>query len=556
MTRNLLWILPGSLLLGAVLAFLQPGSWLVGWLSFSSLFLLAFFLFTWLHRWAGGGRTLAWMISLAFALRLLVGVGIYLALPVDGYDDPDDRAGFIFTDAHRRDDQAWELAQSDEPILSAFNKSQRTDQYGGLLAFISLAYRVFSPDAHRIFLPIFLSAMVAALGLPFFWRAAQKTFGEQIALAAGWMLALYPESLFLGGAAMREPYLITFGAISLWGFINWQFSERSGQRLSVTPELRLNQQRTGETGENNRIVSIVRTAYLSHVGMIWLGLGLVGMLLVSPAVALATLVILTGWWWIAHEHGRFSWLVFFVTVFIFLVGLALLAAALNRQGNFGGGPLGVIDAWFRESVRWVVFQLQRDSGWVQKLFDQMPEWLHLPFVTIYGIFQPVLPAVFVEPTTLTWRIIGIARSLGWYLFWPLLLYAFIAAWKNEDARERRLWMWITATSWMWIVLAALRGGGDQWDNPRYRAILLLWQALASGYALACFRTRSDSWLVRIFLVEGIFLAFFTQWYLSRYLHIGEQIPFGWMVALIIGSSLLVLVGGEWWDRRQRKKSAA
>jgi peptidoglycan/LPS O-acetylase OafA/YrhL len=109
---------------------------------------------------------------------------------------------------------------------------------------------------------------------------------------------------------------------------------------------------------------------------------------------------------------------------------------------------------------------------------------------------------------------------------------------------------------MWIILTALRGGGDQWDNPRYRAILLLWQALASGYALACFRLRPDAWLARIFLIEGIFLAFFTQWYLNRYFEIGGQIPFRWMVALIIAGSLIVLVGGGLWDRYQRGKPAA
>jgi len=519
MSRRFFWIIPVSLFLGAFLSILQPGSFWIGWLSFSSLLLLSFYLFTLLHRWAGSERALAWMITLAFALRLFVGVGVYLALPVDGYSDEDDRAGFLFTDAHRRDDQAWVLAQSDESIFSAFNKTYHTDQYGGLLAFISLAYRTLSPDAHRVMLLILLSAIVATLGVPFFWRASQQAFGGDVALTAGWILVLYPESLLLGGAAMREPYLITFGAVALWGFVDWQFNH-------------------------------------SRHAFLWLGLGLLGMLLVSPVVALVTLVILAGWWWLVRENSRFSWVSFLTLILVFVLGLMLLALALNRQGDFGGGPLAVVGSWFREAVKWDVYQLERGSGWVQKLFDEMPGWLRLPFVTIYGIFQPVLPAVFVEPTTLTWRIIGITRAVGWYLFWPLLLYAFIAAWKNEDASERRLWLWITLISWMWIILTALRGGGDQWDNPRYRSILLLWQALASGYALTCFRTRSDSWLVRIFLVEGIFLAFFTQWYLSRYLHIGGQIQFGWMVALIIGSSLIVLVGGEWWDRRQREKNVA
>ena len=512
-------MVPVSLGLGALLSFLQSGSFWVGWLTFSLLFLLSLWLFSFLHRWAGGGRALGWMIALAFALRLATGVGLYLALPVDGYDEPDDRAGFFFTDAHRRDDQAWDLAQSDDPILSAFNKTYHSDQYGGLLAFTSLAYRALSPDAHRPLLLIALSAIAAALGIPFFWRAALLAFGERVALPAGWILTLYPESLLLGGAAMREPYLITFGALALWGFVDWQFNH-------------------------------------SRHAFVWLGLGLAGMLLVSPVVALVTLVILAGWWWMAREHGRLSWVWFFVIVLVFVAGLFLLAWALNRQGNFGGGPLGVVGAWFREAVKWDVYQLERGSGWVQKLFDEMPGWLRLPFVTIYGIFQPVLPAVFIEPTTLTWRIAGIARALGWYLFWPLLLYAFIAALKDNRPRERRLWLWITVISWLWIILTALRGGGDQWDNPRYRTILLPWLALASGCAWTCFRARSDSWLVRIWLVEGIFLAFFTQWYLSRYLHLGGQIPFGWMVGLIIGSSLIVLVGGELWDRLRSRPPVA
>jgi hypothetical protein len=518
-------MLPVSLSVGALLSFLQPGNWLVGWLSFSLLLLFSLWLFVVLHRWAGGGHALAWMVALAFALRLATGVGVYLALPVDGHEDADDRAGFIFTDAHRRDDQAWDLAQSNEPILSAFNKTYHTDQYGGLLAFTSLAYRALSPDAHRVILLILLSAVVAALGMPFFWRAARQMFGEPVALLAGWILVLYPENILLGSAVMREPYLIMFGTLALWGFVDWQYNHS-------------------------------RQPGLPPPGLIWLGLGLLGMLLVSPVVAMVTLVIFGGWFWMVGQHARFSWFSLLIAALVFLAGLVLLTLALNRQGNFDGGPLGVLSGWFGEVIRWDVYQLKRDSGWVQKLFEEMPYWLRLPFVTVYGIFQPILPAAFVEPTTLTWRIIGIARALGWYLFWPLLLYAFIAGWKNENSREQRLWLWITVVSWMWIILTALRGGGDQWDNPRYRAILLVWQALAAGYALTCFRLRSDSWLVRIFLIEAIFLAFFTQWYLSRYFDIGGQIPFGWMVSLIIVCSLIVLLGGELWDRYRRGKPAA
>jgi hypothetical protein len=515
--RLLVFVMLPAVCLGAVLASLQPGWWFTGWLAFGFVLALAFWLFQALWDWAGRGRTLAWMVALAFALRLATGVGLYLVLPVDGYDDPDDRAGFFFTDAHRRNDQAWDLARSDEPILSAFNKSYHTDQYGGLLAFTSLAYRYLSPDAQRPALLITLSAVIAALGLPFAWRAARQAFGASIALFACWIMVFYPESLLLGGAAMREPYLITFGSMALWGFVDWQSNH-------------------------------------SRQAWLWLGLGLGGMLLVSPVVALVTLVILGGWLWMIREHRRLSWVAFFGLVVVFLVGLALLVLALNRQGSFEGSPLSVVGAWFGRAVQWDVYQLERGSGWVQKLFDEMPAWMQLPFVTVYGALQPVLPAAFIEPTTLTWRIAGIARALGWYLFWPLLLYGLVAAWKNPDQSERRLWFWFAILVWLWIMLTALRGGGDQWDNPRYRAILLPWQALVGGYAWTWFRMKRDAWLMRIWLVEAVFLAFFTQWYLSRYLLIGGQIPFGWMVLMIVVISLAILIGGWSWDRyRQREQ---
>ena len=514
--KDLFFTIPVSLVIGGILASIQDGIWWIGWLGFSALLLvgLTVLLISW--RWAGEDKGLAWMVFLTLGLRLLAGIAPYLLLPIDGYDTLDNKAGFIFTDARRRDDQAWELASSDKSILSAFNKTYHTDQYGGLLAFSALAYRYLSPDIHRPMLLIVLSAIIAALGVPFFWKAAKQAFGERVALISSWILVLYPESALLGGAAMREPYLITFSTMSLWGFIDWRTSHS-------------------------------RSAWL------WLGIGLMGMFLVSPVVALATIVIFVGWLTMVRRDHRISWLAFIITVLVFMAGLFLLAWSLNRQGNFYGSPLGVVSSWFREAVRVNIYQLERGSGWVGKLFDEMPHWMRLPFVTIYGVLQPVLPAVFVEPTTLTWRIIGIFRALGWYLFLPLLVYAFLAAWKAEQPRDRYLWLWITTISWLWIIFTALRGGGDQWDNPRYRAILLVWQALAAGYAWTCYRSRSDPWLGRILIIEAIFLAFFTQWYLSRYLHLGGQIPFGMMVLLIIGCSLIVLVGGALLDRYRRRK---
>ncbi len=115
-------MIPLSLGLGAILASFQAGSWFTGLAAFSFLFLLSFSLLTLSTKWAGGGKTLAWMVALAFVLRLAGGVAVYLALPVYGYvDDEDQSAGFTYTDAHRRDAQAWDLAVSENLTFSKFS---------------------------------------------------------------------------------------------------------------------------------------------------------------------------------------------------------------------------------------------------------------------------------------------------------------------------------------------------------------------------------------------------------------------------------------------------
>ncbi len=137
-----------------------------------------------------------------------------------GHADEDDRAGYVFTDAHRRDNQAWTLAASDLPVIDAFSEKYGSDQYGGLRAFNTFVYRYFSPDAHRPLMLVLLSAFFAALGVPLFWKAVRQVFGERVAGAATWVFVLYPDRVLLGASAMREPYLLTFNTLVLGGFVH------------------------------------------------------------------------------------------------------------------------------------------------------------------------------------------------------------------------------------------------------------------------------------------------------------------------------------------------
>jgi len=525
---DFLWIFPLSLVLGAGLSSLQPGNWLIGFTSFSFLFLLSFSLFTIALRWAGAGRTLAYILALTFALRLLVGVSLYIFLPIYGHQDADDRAGFVFTDAHRRDSEAWKLASSDRFILEAFSKKFAYDQYGGLLAWSAFLYRYLSPDAHRLLLLILMSAIIAALGIPFLWKAVSQVFGEKVAWASAWIFALYPEAVLLGASPMREPYLLTFSAMALWGFVSGVKELGPAMNASKLADFR---------------------------ARIWLGLGLLGMLLVSPVVALVTLVIFAGWVWFTSERGAISWRMILVFAITFVLGLLLLSASLNRSGEFNSSsPLSVVNEWLRLAVNWNVYNIERDSGWVQKLFDEMPEWIRLPFVVVYGILQPVLPAALVAPTQPIWKLIYILRAVGWYALLPLLILSFGAAGfgveKKRSERNRNLILWLSLLVWTWILLAALRGGGDQWDNPRYRAILFLWQAILASIVWVWWRETHAAWFGRVVLCEVVFLIVFTQWYASRYYHWGGQLPFLGMVVLIFTLWVIILVV-SWWQERTR-----
>ncbi len=514
--KDLISILPAAVLAAAGLAAIQPGSYLLGLLAFAGLIVagLAAIVAAW--RWGGGSRTLAWMTGLALVLRLAAGVAVYLALPIDGYKVPDDQAGFVFTDAHRRDDQAWQLASSGNSLVSGFDHNYYTDQYGGLLVLSALTYRGLSPDAHRPLLILALAALTAALGVPFMVRATARLWDEKVAGACGWLFVLYPESILTGGAQMREPFLLTFIAIALWGFAVWYEAPK-------------------------------------RTGLLWVVLGLVGLLLISPAMALVFLVLCGGWVWLKGERRALPWPALAGIGVVFLLGLFILSWSLSRRTDFAGSsPLATILNWTRASVNWVIYLLERGSGQIQNVFSKLSPVAQFAFVVGYGVTQPVLPPAFLEPTTLTWHIIAIFRAVGWYAILPFLVYAPLASRHIQPGRERRFWLWLVAFCWIWIVVCTVRAGGDQWDNPRYRLIFFGFQAMVAARGWYIWRRTRDPWFPRIVLLEVICLLLFTQWYVARYLHLGVHLPIMVVLGLSLSSLFLVLIGGWLWDRRQAR----
>jgi len=498
--KHLIFVVGCSLALGAVFqAIFAIGDFWRGFIAASVLILTCGVCLYFSWTLFGRGKTLAWMMFLAFFLRLAYGVFLAWGLPRYGYETTTQQGGFVYEDPSRREKDAWELAKSDQPLSLAFKNVFETDQYGGMLAVSSFVYRTISLDAYRPALISILSAGAFALSVPFLVSAMRRWFDEKTAILAGWILALYPEGILLGSSQMREPFLILFFTMIFWGVSHVLVRTHLKQALVV------------------------------------LTVGALSLLLFSFRVAVPVFGIMFLWVWLM-ESGRLkiTWLRIAGWGMIFL-SLAVLYWFFRD--------------WILAVLRWDARLTVLSSGQIQFQLKSLPEWLHLPFIVLNGLFQPALPANIAAPAPWIWRSLGIFRSLGWYALIPLLAYSVIRVWNLPPSEKKRIVTVMGIIAWVWILTASARAGGDQWDNPRYRSILLPWMAAVSAWGIHFARRIKDRWLTRGLIVEGIFLAFFVEWYISRYYPVIPRLNFWPMVGLIVLLSLAVVVGGWLRDRK-------
>jgi hypothetical protein len=489
-----------SLALGALVQWiLNVGEFWPGFLAGALIIFLIGVALFFAWRGAGGGKTLGWMMLAAVAVRLILSVFLAWGLPLFGYEEKPQLAGFVFEDAFRRDENAWALAQSDEPLTRAFSDEYETDQYGGMLALSAFIYRTISPDAHRPVLISIAAAGVMTLSLPFFLTAVRRQFSRRGAVIAGWILALYPEGVLLGAAQMREPFYILFLTVIFWAAVHWLY--RSKLKLAIPAFV---------------LSAICLLLFSFRVGLPLLG-----------AVAI--------WIWTAETPRiKKTW---------------IKVAGWAAVGLSAAAILLFFSYWIDAVIHWDTLKTIESSGMVQYLLESLPEFLHLPFIIVYGIFQPVLPAAIGVPAPWIWKSLGLFRAVGWYAVLPLKAYAAFRLWRDESKTRKRWLLIMVLVVWAWILISSLRAGGDQWDNPRYRTILLPWIAVIGGWAIDFALKTRDRWLTRLLIIEGVFVAFFTEWYISRYLSDIPRLEMPVMVLIILVLSLGVVICGWIWDRK-------
>jgi hypothetical protein len=320
---------------------------------------------------------------------------------------------------------------------------------------------------------------------------------------AGWIYALYPQSVLLGASQMREPFLMGAIALATWAVL--MLPQQKKASLTV------------------------------------LAGSLAWMFLISSRIAIAAGGVLVVWLVLEQAFRlpprlqRWSWV------------MLVLGGIIIALGSW---------EWLRMSGGWDIKLLKEGSGMIDKRLGELPLVLQLPFVIVYGIAQPVLPAAIADVTLPLRQTISILWAVGWYALAPMLLFALFAVWRAQPEADRRALAWLAISALLWTIISSARGGGDQWDNPRYRTLFLPWMGLLAGWAWQWARQQHNRWLVRVYAVGLVFIAAFTLWYLGRYAHWFGGLYFWYIVVAVVLLSIAIIGGGWWRDHsltRQREK---
>ncbi len=470
-----------------------------GWLSFW-LLLIGGLSLLWgcfiLLRQESPPSWLMWLMLGAVLLRLGLGVLFSIVLPVYGWGSDSEKAGYVMKDAYKRDIAAWELAHSNKPLWAAFTQDIRTDQYGGLLFFSALVYRYLGAEHHQPLLIVVAAAFISSITILFSWAFIRLITNETAARIGAWIIALYPEAVLLGSSQMREAFIMSFAAAAFYGLAVYILNRQQRGLWWLLGSLLLS------------LAFSPPFLILLLGALLLLALGLI--ILRSNS---KTLTMLQG--------------VFRLRILLLLFLIAIVAGGVGLWLSWGQiAPKGItniwdlIQWWLRKAAAYQLAISHQDSGWLQREFRKIPDVLHFPVILLYGAMRPFLPAAIIGYGNPVWYAIAIWRSLGWSAMLVSIVFATLRLWlpPQLNKESKIFWLLVCLIVWLGIFISAYRGGGDDWDSPRYRVMFV---SLQTGLAAWVWSEAKRNWhhyiiLRRIAIAGLIFLAWFFPWYMRRY----------------------------------------
>lgn len=426
-------------------------------------------------------RWLLWLVIGAAFLRLLLGFFWTIALPQWGYGGEAEMAGYVMSDAYKRDTAAFEFSRLDFPWRASFGGYRSVDQYGGLLFLSAGIYRFLGGATHKPILMLILTASFSSLGIFFTWAFVKRLWDQPTARFAAWTLALYPEAVLLGSSQMREAFTVPLAAVAIYGLI-FLLQERDWN------------------------------------GGAWVAGALLLSIPLSPPFTMilaGTLLLIT--FFMKRTYWLRDWRLWAALGGVILVGVAGLwffGAQISEGENIS--PIAILQHWIERTRIYETVISQASSGWMHKVFEGTPDHIYSWFILAYGVLQPFLPAALIANGNWLWRLIAIWRALGWTFILPFLIYAPIRAVRCAPILRQWIVVGSSAAIWVSILVSSYRSGGDLWDNPRYRVSLACLQIATVAWVWVDQQRRPDPWLKRFLISAGFVLLWFIPWYLRRY----------------------------------------
>jgi hypothetical protein len=211
-------------------------------------------------------------------------------------------------------------------------------------------------------------------------------------VAAAWIVVFAPEAVLLGSSQMREPFLILGLAMAFFGY---GLSHAKGPGRSVP----------------------------------WIVAGFFVLLFFSPPTALAGAAVLGGLTlWEGRQKPRIPRWVWWLGVPFVVAGLLLAIRSWAQLEQISGSFESILIQWWENAgAAWRLGRAAFESDQLQVVLEELPGPARLPFLVAYGLLQPFLPAAIAAPGNALWKTIAILRSLGWFLLFPLMIYATVAA---------------------------------------------------------------------------------------------------------------------------------
>jgi 4-amino-4-deoxy-L-arabinose transferase-like glycosyltransferase len=360
-----------------------------------------------------------------------------------------------------------------------------------------------------------VNATIAGLGIILAWAFLVLFFNKEAGVIAVWLMALYPESVLLGASQMREPFLIMALAGALSAYALW--IKGQGKRSTF-----------------------LATAIL-----------MIALLISPPFIFIVLLTIGLAWLWERRMGIRQIVPITVLGAAVAFGSVYLAARSWGALEGISGSIWQILLGWWENTGgAWRVNIVTDQSLNLDVLLNRMPAWSQVPFLVVFGLAQPFLPAALASPGALIWRVIGILRSLGWFFFLPFFAYAPIFAVRNR--REVRLGTLLAFYIWITALMASYRAPSYQWDNPRYRVVYLVVQAALIGWIWVKSREEKDPWIARLGWALGGFSLVIAHWYLGRSFDTPSlSLPVTMLSAL--GVAVIIPVLGLVRDYRSRRK---